>query len=183
MDWPDYLEYAYAQGFFALGMAGIEKLEDTRHHDTGLAVAVLFNFRHYLELSLKSLIRICADLTRAPNPDVVNEHGLMPLWGKAKPLLEKAFPPPPERDETVRHVERCLNDFHQVDPNSQLFRYSTDKAGNSVGARLPDLDLPRLTKTMQDLQAFFSGCDAYADHLKQFRDEMDSEFAGESHGY
>jgi hypothetical protein len=183
LDWPEYLEFAYSQGFYALGMAGVERLQDTSHHDTGLQVAVLYNFRHYLELSLKSLIRVCADLARDPIPNIANEHGLMPLWAIAKPLLAKALPPPTERDETLRHVERCLNDFHQADPSSQVFRYSTDKAGNSVRDRLPDLDLPRLVEAMKALGAFFSGCDAYADHLSDIRAEMEAECAGECGDY
>jgi len=86
------------------------------------------------------------------------EHGIMPLWNIAKPLLKKVFPQESDRDGTLQSVETSLNLFHAADKNSQTFRYHCDKAGNSVDHKLPEVDIAPLLKAMAGLHSFFNGC-------------------------
>jgi hypothetical protein len=103
--------------------------------------------------------------------DVANEHGLMKLWNEARRLSSLGFPDPPEGDTTDHDVERLINEFNQVDANSQTFRYATDKNGKSIEPRLPEIDLVQLGHTMRKLKSFFDGSMDYADHLIDLSNE------------
>jgi hypothetical protein len=69
-----------------------------------------------------------------------------------------------EDDETLKIVEKIVQQFHSLDPESFSFRYSTKKNGKVV--RLPDfaIDLDHLRDVMEGVNNFFTGVDGQLDH-------------------
>ncbi|MGA3142292.1 MAG: hypothetical protein ABSF10_04525 [Verrucomicrobiota bacterium] len=90
---------------------------------------IVFLYRHYLELRLKTLIQDGNALYGEPAKFTEKEHHLLTLWGKCRPMVEKRFPHYPKSD--LDAVENTLKQFEQLDPLSMAGRYPTDnKAGN-----------------------------------------------------
>ena len=175
------LGYVYREAYFDAGKVLAQALcENDRNWP--LIYPMLFCFRHFVELSLKAVIEIyCKLLEQNPQIELAKEHGPMKLWNEAKRLINEAAPPRDSTDDTDTHVERCLNELNQFDKGSQLFRYPTDKKGESVENRLPRLDLAQFFGTMENLQALFQGCEMQAEHLIECRDDMREYYAEDSH--
>lgn len=169
-DW----EYLYREGWYEQASLTAQHLMDDSHlirpfH--GLQLPMLYSYRHYLELSLKAIIRDYSAIAGVPCPQIAGEsHGLMPLWNKAKPLLKRQFPR--SSDPAPQIVETCLNDFHAIDCSSQTFRYSKDRNGKSTSDVLPKIDVAQLCKTMKNLHSFFDGCSMWVDEALSRKAEM-----------
>lgn len=167
----------YRDGYhFAGDVLALRFLEHPDPNDTnsGLMYPMLYCYRHFIEISLKALIQVCSKLsgTRiADSLNLTNEHSLARLWNEANRLSHEAFPPHPNDATTDKAVESLINEFNQIDPDSQTFRYDTDKSGKSVIKKLPEVDLQQLITTMAKLKTFFDGCEMYADHLIDLSNE------------
>jgi len=157
------LDAAYREGYFdaARHLAGRVRNE---HLDRWLMFPAIYCYRHAIELSLKSLIRRYSGLVaQMVECNLESEHGLMQLWHEAQRHLAMVYTA--GKEDTDRNVERCLKELHDVDRNSQLFRYPTNKSGASVEALLPRIDVGQLVRTMDNLRAFLEACEAQADYL------------------
>lgn len=53
-----------------------------------------------------------------------------------------------------------------MDPRSFSYRYPVDTKGNLVNLAHQEIDLHRLADVMNDLDGYFSGCDAYLHNLQ-----------------
>jgi len=167
-----YLCYVYRRGYYEAGQRLAQGLYEDRDN-WPLRYPMLYCFRHFVELSLKAVIEVyCQLLEKEPSIELDKEHGVMKLWNEAQQLIEEAVPNTGTSDDTDRNVTRCLNELNQVDKNSQLFRYPTDRQGQSVEGRLPKIDLGQLLKTMENLCALFEGCEMQAEELIKCRDDM-----------
>ncbi|MGO8943323.1 MAG: hypothetical protein ACLQJ7_06580 [Syntrophobacteraceae bacterium] len=83
-----------------------------------LLYPIMFLYRHYLELALKSLIR-----EHKTFPPI---HELDKLWGICLSLLGEISPGASDNDE-IQHTTRLIEEFCKVDPKSALaFRYPDD---------------------------------------------------------
>lgn len=168
---PD-LGYDYRNGYYEAGQRLAQGLREDRKN-WPLRYPMLYCFRHFIELSLKAVIEVyCRLLEQEPNIAVEKEHGVMKLWNEAEDLMVEAVPANRDAEQTATNVERCLNELNQVDKDSQLFRYPTDRQGQSVEDRLPQIDLDQFLKTMENLQALFDGCEMQAEHLIECRDDV-----------
>jgi hypothetical protein len=79
---------------------------------------IMFLYRHYLELALKSLIR-----EQKTFPTI---HELDKLWRICRSLIDEISPSASDNDE-IQHTTRLIEEFCKVDPKSALaFRYPED---------------------------------------------------------
>ena len=168
------LDYYYREGYYeAACILGDYMTQDG--FDT-LLYPMLFNLRQYLELSLKCLIETYAHCCKLDGIELqvadFQHHNLMKLWREATRVMRLASKQDEAEEETLKNVERNINEFNQMDKTSQLFRYPVDAKGQSVERRLPKVSLNDLRKTMDGLHAFFDGCKAEADTWVEYLDEM-----------
>ena len=84
----------------------------------------------------------------------------MDLWLACKAIIACYWP---QRD--IDKVGRLIDELHNVDPNSQAFRYSTTSKGNPIEIPFSVVDLVHLRKQMDDLDTFFFGLEAEIDEL------------------
>lgn len=133
------------------------------YHEKDLLVfPIIFNYRHYVELALKSLIA-----EYGPTVGVEanwKSHDLLVLWQTLKQVFELYNVDDPDGTDAV--VEQMITEFAKVDPGSFSFRYPRDRSGNPISLAHDAVDLTILADTMKALEGFFSGCDGYLDSLK-----------------
>lgn len=125
---------------------------------------VAYLYRHGIELYLKDIITTGIHM-QFFNRDKVEEalanHNLAKLWNHAKKLLNERWPT--ADDAPLKAVEAVVNEFHQADPNGQVFRYDEDKTGKPHRYEsLPDrIGLVNMRTTMDGVFSFLdatSGC-------------------------
>lgn len=166
-------DYYYRAGYYEAAQVLATELSESEHSD--LYYPMLYCFRHYVELSLKSLLKSYAKLVdEEVRGNFVKTHALMKLWNEVNRVMDKAAREDRKDDGTLKVVERSLNDLHQVDCSSQTFRYATDTSGKTMQERLAPVDLAQFTTTMKSLHSFFEGCQAQADVWQEWKDEAEA---------
>lgn len=140
----------YAEGFKRLADVGVAHIERTgRDHDY-LIYPILFGYRHYVELSLKEVIRDARQLLDKDG-GVPETHNLAHLWNTAEPLLNQIT----KGSETLRDVRECIAHFARLDPVSEAFRYPVKKTGElTLPEELHNLDLGQARAVMERLAGF-----------------------------
>jgi hypothetical protein len=128
-----------------------------------LVFPIIFNYRQFIELSLKYLIATYGKAVEIePN---WNSHNLEVLWKTFKEMLDRYGNPDPDEADSV--VERIVAEFAKVDPASYSFRYPVDRNGGPIPVAYADLHLPTLQDVMQAVGGYFTGCEGYLDNLRQ----------------
>jgi hypothetical protein len=125
-----------------------------RDHDR-LVYPILFNYRQYLELALKGVIRDARKLLdeRGGAP---TGHGLTDLWNTARPLLWRIAPNKADLDTTGESIRR----FAAVDPTSEGFRYPVTVAGTpALPDALKNIDLVQVREVVERLDGFLDVLD------------------------
>jgi hypothetical protein len=125
-------------------------------------LAVIFLFRHYLELALKGIIVsgrwITADGSNA-DPETVesvkNIHDLKTLWQwvlkDAKPKMESGH----WDNYDTEFVENCIAEFGEADKKGFAFRYS------GQGSEFYVFDFDWLSLCMEHIRQVLGGIDTY----------------------
>jgi hypothetical protein len=128
-----------------------------------LVFPIIFNYRQFLELSLKFLIS-----TYGPTVGVEavwTSHSLTDLWARFTKVLA-GYGDEGDPDGTYDVVRKVVLEFAKVDPASFSFRYPVDPKGKRIDLRLERLDLGALAGVMNGVEGYFTGCDGYLDHLQ-----------------
>lgn len=127
-----------------------------------LVYPVLFNYRQFIELSLKYIIATYGHTVGIEAN--WKSHDLDKLWISLGAVLkEYGVEDPTGADPAVADV---IAQFAKVDPASFSYRYPVDRAGNPIPIAHDQLDLSNLADVMQALDGYFSGCDGYLDELQ-----------------
>ena len=137
--------------------AGHDKLA----RDT-LVFPIIFNYRHYLEISLKYLLA-----TYGPTVGVEpnwHSHNLATLWGSVLEMLDMYGTTDPDEADPI--VGGIILEFAKIDPASYAYRYPVDKQGKLLPVAQSDLHLPTLADVMNAVSGYLDGCDAYLDNLR-----------------
>lgn len=168
--------YGYIRGYkrsadtlveFALASNRIEIL------DTYI-FPVLFLYRQFIELSLKSLYLEYADKSMHEKIQTIKQvsHNLAQMWNKLKPTLIDVSNNKSE-EEIVNVVESYIMQYHNFDKGSFKFRYPIDKDANPLIKGEERIDLVNLKERMTELDNFFSGADGHLDYLKTCKYEQE----------
>ena len=121
--------HIYSRGFSDAADAIVECI--TQGHlsmDDGYLFPLIALYRHSIELELKSLIIETRSLLDK-EPEVPTGHKILPLWEKARPLLEEALAEPSDR-KNLDHIEEYLRILHRM-PYA-FARYPFDEKGERV---------------------------------------------------
>ncbi len=133
--------------------------DDRADRDT-LVFPIIFNYRQFLELSLKYLI---ATYGRTVDVDAIwNSHDLSCLWSSFNDVLE-GYDARDGDDGATETVARIIAEFAAVDPKSFAYRYPVDRKGNPIDLAHEHLDLIALADVIEGVEGYFTGCDGYLD--------------------
>ncbi|MDP3115953.1 MAG: hypothetical protein Q8N19_02440 [Phenylobacterium sp.] len=140
----------------------VEQATDYRPDRDTLVFPIIFNYRQFLELSLKYLV---STYGRTVDVDPIwNSHDLTKLWARFEEVL--AGYGSDDADGATAAVAQIVAEFATVDPGSFSHRYPVDTKGRPMELTHEYLDLATLADVMNAVDGFFSGCDGYLDALQ-----------------
>jgi len=119
---------------------------------------ILFLYRHFLELELKSVTVLGYIANEIPDLEkklqrLLNTHSLTGLIAECRPLLVRESGPPGFTTQ-FDHLERCIREFAAHDPNSYAFRYPVDKSLSSYKIMPRAVDLNNLRAVVGRMAKF-----------------------------
>ena len=133
-----------------------------RYEVDSLVYPIMFLYRHYLELQLKSLLRNLY-LFHGLQWNPQKTHDLVKLWHEVRQLMEKICP---QDTEDNKHIEARIKEFNQIDPKSLAFRYPEDTDGNPSFESVPQqyrgyINLFQVRRIVQAMQDRLCGMNEY----------------------
>jgi hypothetical protein len=165
-------EVGYVGGFKMASDRLVEHVASTGNDQDFLVYPIVFAYRQYLELRLKGVLRDASLLLGepAPDPKLMGRHGLLPLWTKLRPLIERVF-----LDDSLQLdlIGDRLAEFEAIDPDSFAFRYATSKRGDlSLPTDLRQVNLVGLQKVVEKIASTLDGADTGVDVYLDAKAEM-----------
>lgn len=135
-----------------------------------LGAPILFLYRHYIELHLKSLLLDAGELLDDPQ-SVPPEHYVRTLWQRVRTLLFEIGRQPGE-DTWFARADDIVSQFDTLDPRSFTFRYPvTTKGAPSLDQPLV-FDASNVKRIVAELRTLLDGASAQIDLYKGFKREM-----------
>ncbi|WP_305846017.1 hypothetical protein [Photobacterium kishitanii] len=111
---------------------------DNRNNLDSLVYPIMYNYRHYLELSFKELIWLCKQLTQAQKEFTAvtgndlkfvkyrnDEHSLGKCWNKVLVGLREVEPELPSK--LISQISKVVEEFNNLDKSGQSFRYPENR--------------------------------------------------------
>ena len=120
-----------------------------------LIFPIVFLYRHYIELRLKSLLKdghrlLDREYNEKPG------HQLSKLWLNVRDILVEIWPEEDKRQFDA--VGSLIEQFEKVDPRSTSFRYPKDLEGNkSVNFDVPRVNLGNLSEVVGAMSIILEG--------------------------
>lgn len=144
----------YAFDDFAFGyFDAARRLRDSIDEDDSLIDVLLyplaFLYRQGMELSIKHLIYFLSPCYGGAAPKLT--HSLVDNWKTVRGLLERHAADNPYQElapAQLNGVELLIRDFEDFDPNSFVFRYPKDKAGEVYIEGFSRIDVAQLNGLM-----------------------------------
>lgn len=173
---------SYVVGFKRAADMILATAQGDEQNPDDLFFPVAYLYRHHLELMLKELVRLGAQIgaietTAACPPQAcpccghapkahknpLLGHNLHKLWNNAKQLIKAVWPDSP--DDDLNAVEQMILEFHRLDPTGQAFRYARDKHGQQHLAGAPQhIDLGGLHAAVDSVSVFLDAAYAGIEH-------------------
>ena len=187
-----------AAGFFEAADILVEHWEAHRPNDL-LALPILANYRHRIELALKDGIRAAAECARRDgvddaalipddlNTELASTHSVGKLVTTLADLLGRL-----ELGEGQRlpsDTLEVLQSMHLLDDSGQYFRYAAVKVGKGKARKLvaarPDevhFDLPAVATLLDEVATILLyGVPSVLDQYREFQQDMQDQFADHSY--
>jgi len=162
VDWQTYVS-AYKMAADMLG----QRTHEGRQINW-LIFPIWYLYRHHLELNLKSLIWDGDALARAPQRSIL-EHKLMPLWEYCLEQILKWQKPFPK--EQLDAVAATLQQFDEIDPDSQAARYATTTKGAPSGLLGKEINVKSFVEATQKTLTFLSAVSEGFSELQHSRQD------------
>lgn len=153
-----------------------DKIIDNRSVQDYLVFPAIFLYRHFVELSLKSIIRYGFELYNI-NIDYKQNHKLEDLWRDCRLLIEKNWPKEKEYVGILNSTENIIKEFSKIDSSSCETRYpepKRDGKGKKEDDRtftlegIPDINPKNMKKLMEKIANFLGAMgDAFSSELSE----------------
>jgi hypothetical protein len=149
--------YRLPEGYRMAAEFLIDHALNERFHRDMLIYPIVFSYRHYLELTLKTIISTYGSHVGVEPAREV--HRLTDLFAAFEQIMGTFGATDPAMDI----LRDCVSDFATIDPNSTSFRYPTHAGGKPVATPWDRIDLQNLRSVMKRVDGFFMGADAFLD--------------------
>jgi len=125
-----YNYFHYYKGYFHAGLKIVtDIINNPNPSDIDLLIyPIVFLFRHSIELALKHLSIVVPKIW-GETIDTALTHNLITDWKKIKVFLLKEPGIFNTDNQLIDKFEKFLNDFTEIDPKGEAFRYPVDKGG------------------------------------------------------
>lgn len=173
LDWYNDPTEIYICGYKESADLLVENVSTRKGSADSLIFPIVFLYRHYIELRLKSLLHDGHRLLdRAHKPKAV--HQLSKLWPQVRGILEELWPDGDSAD--LQAMDLLIEQFEEVDPRSTSFRYPKDlKGNNSVKLEQPKLNLRNLAEVMNSISIILEGSAGAISEYQGYKNDMESE--------
>ncbi len=141
---------AYAENYYKSAMELVTRANDDRLLTSTFGHPIVFLYRQYIELALKDLVSLLRRL-ETHDSGYPQTHSLHSLWSEAKRLINQHYRED-QMPDGIKHVDQCVNEFHNLDSQSDAFRYPHSKKGKVYDP--PRFDLPHLRDGMREVERF-----------------------------
>lgn len=120
-DWMEGKWDLYADGYKAAADMLVDQLQGVPPEDR-LICPLVFIYRHFVELRLKSLVIGLSRLKNKPL-EVFHTHNILVLWRTVKGLLG-VLASDNFKNDIINSLESLISELNALDPDSMHFRYS-----------------------------------------------------------
>ena len=131
----------------------VQASDNDRPTRATLVFPIIFNYRQFLELSLKYQLA-----TYGPAVGIEanwKSHDLATLWTEFLKMLQRYGTKDPDEADPV--VGEIILEFAKIDPGSYSYRYPVDRLGRPLPVAHGDLHLPTLAEVIDGVAAYFRG--------------------------
>lgn len=153
-----------------------------------LVYPTVFLYRQYIELRLKEIIRNAYWLLGIPQhfpPGFPISHKVDELWTECRSILEKIDEDEYQRlgenernkyKSTLGTLQEDINKFSELDPDSQVSRYPTDKRGNPsiLALNLSSINFRTLKELVERISYWLDGISVGISEYLNAKHEMKS---------
>jgi hypothetical protein len=163
------LPVAFSDDYYGAARAITERILAGQTFGDYEGTAALFLFRHYVELALKGVafnLRWLADKNKnIPRNETViwpERHRLDVLWDEIKREFPKKMGTKLWGDFDTDFLDKCVAEFHSIDPHGERFRYRRKKRGperDRLKALVPSW--PDLLAMMEHAYNVLKGVETY----------------------
>jgi hypothetical protein len=160
------------RGYKLAGDLMVARAKEDRYDRKDLIYPILFNYRHFVELSLKYLISTYGSVV-AIEP-IWDTHRLEKLWFRFSEIMI-AYRDPAENDAR-NAVGAVIAEFAKVDPDSFSYRYPVTRKGEPIAPLEEALEIANLADAIEKLDNYFTGCGGWLENLKSASPDFGSEW-------
>ena len=184
--------YTYINGYYQAGKElvniSISEQVGTYKKDT-LFYPICYNYRHYIELHLKSLIintEILYDkmdtlgylkngtLSNKISEELDNTHNLNKLfelfYERLNLVSDEKFP---------NDIKKYIKQMHDMDKNGQKFRYHIGTNKKINFSEKEKFDLKNISTIMEEIHDLLWGVDGWLDHYIKMSNDIIHEYEAE----
>ena len=119
---------------------------ETEHLDL-VVFPMVFLYRHYIELRLKSLIVLCNRLDGKPC-EIPIGHDIGRLWQQAVETIE---------NDAIEPINTLIKQLAAADPTGQSFRYSVDSRGQPTLEGVEHINVRNFADRMKEISDLLDG--------------------------
>jgi hypothetical protein len=167
----------YASGYFDAAARLVKSLQEDSWMVDRVIYPLAMLYRHGIELALKHLARMLPALFKEEGA-IKLTHKLQDNWRVVRSYLERLKDVPDGLDE----AEATLNDFVEIDPNGEVFRYPHAKDGTRYLEETSHINVDVLAEHLDLLGAALDGYCDWVNQLCEWQMEMEAEYGAEHYG-
>ena len=163
----------YISGYKEAGDSLVNSVADRRGTADSLFFPIVFLYRHYIELRIKSLLHDGHRLLDRES-EQKPEHQLSKLWPEVRAILVELWPDGNEDD--LATIDSLIAQFEQIDPRSTTFRYPKGFDGkNSLDIDSPRINLRNLKEVVGALAIILEGSAMAISEYQGYKSDMQSD--------
>ncbi len=165
--------YVYIEGYKRAAKVLVEQVKKNRSDLDVLVYPIVFLYRQYMELLLKSIISDGRKLLDQTG-DFPKHHMLDKLWVEARRILEEVSKVDPMVN--LDKIQEYINQFCGKDPFGSAFRYPTDVKGKKSLPGLMHINIRKFSEIVEKAAFLIEGVSMGIDEHLAFKMEMESEY-------
>lgn len=163
----------YIVGYKKAADSLVDSIANRKGSADSLIFPIVFLYRHYVEIRLKSLLHDGNRLLDREHKQK-SEHQLSKLWPKVRSILDELWPN--EEGEDLKAMDSLIAQFEEVDPRSTTFRYPKDFDGNnSLKLDVPRVNLRNLAEVVGAMSIILEGSAGAISDYQGYKNGMQSD--------
>lgn len=173
LDWYHDPTELYIVGYKEAADLLVNSVEQRKGTADSLIFPIVFLYRHYIELRLKSLLHDGRRLLDRDHKEK-SEHQLSKLWPHVRDILNELWPDGDAKQ--IKAVDTLIEQFEKADPRSTFFRYPKNFEGEkSVQLHTPRVNLRNLSEVVGAMSIILEGSAAAISEYQGYKDDMQSD--------